>query len=326
MTPFRLPTLLSLVMLIGLTSAVLVSLQVGERPETPRAAQRHPMPPPFLMFRALAPRAAHGQVALLPLARDVEPDVSSLACVRLHYAGGRGVCIVQESSAAGATYAAFVFDHRLTLGPRLALDGVPTRVRVAPDGRRGAITTYAEEERPEGERLVTRTRLIDMRTAQVIADLDRFRVDNRNLPPISGPIDLAGVAFERDGDRFFATLSSATTRYLVAGSVGERRLTTLRTGVANEALSPDGRRLAVKRLLPERGVWQVAVIDLATWAERDLPHADRRVDDQVEWLDEAHVLFHDVDGESTSLWALAADGQSGPRVVVRHAYSGVVQR
>jgi hypothetical protein len=67
---------------------------------------------------------------------------------------------------------------------------------------------------------------------------------------------------------------------LLAGSVAEGRLTVLQRGVANEALSPDGHRLAVKKLIAGR--WQLAVIDLATWTERDLPQGPNSVDDQVE--------------------------------------------
>jgi len=46
----------------------------------------------------------------------------------------------------------------------------------------------------------------------------------------------------------------------------------------------------------------------------------------VEWLDNHHLMYHDVDGDTTSVWMLAADGLSAPRVLVKDAYSGVVQR
>lgn len=326
MTRLRFRTIASVAALAALTGAVVVSLQVGEGSDQPRRRRSHPMAPPFVMFRAIAPREGHGRVALLPLAPGASPEVSRLTCSRVHYAGGRGLCAVQDVSAPSAPYAVAVFDDAMTPGPRVRLDGIPTRLRVSPNGRVGAITTYAEEERPEGERLATTTRIVDMRTARVIADLSTFRIENPNLPPISGPIDLAGVAFEWDDDRFFATLSTSVERYLVAGSLSERRLSTIRTGVASEALSPDGRRLAVKRLIAETGFWQLAVIDLASWAEQDLLQGSRSVDDQVEWLDDDHVLYHEAEGEATSLWTLAADGRSGPQVLIRDAYSGVAQR
>jgi dipeptidyl aminopeptidase/acylaminoacyl peptidase len=286
----------------------------------------HPIAPPFIIFRALAPREAYGRLAYMGLAPGAKPRLAPLSCVRMHYAGGRGLCATQETRDVDMLNVAYVFDRTLQRGPRVELDGIATRLRVAPDGRLGAITTYAEEETPEGERLATRTRIVNMRTAQVMTDLREFRIENLNLPPISGPIDFASVAFERDGDRFFATLSTGTERYLVAGSVSERRVSTIRTGVSSEALSPDGRRLAVKRLLPTRGYWQLAVIDLTTWQERDLQQGPRSVDDQVEWLDDGHVMYHDVDGESTALWVLPIDGINPPSVLIKDAYSGVVQR
>ena len=321
-------SLRTLVVLGATATAVgylVVSLGWGTSADASRGA-RHPVTPPFVIFRALAPRNAYGHIAVLGLSPDAQPYISRLQCSRVHYAGGRGLCAKQESNNADLVNVAYVFDRTLERGRRLELDGIPTRLRVAPNGRLGAITTYAEEESAAGERLSTRTRIVDMRTGRPLADLRDFRIENLNLPPIRGPVDFASVAFERDGDRFFATLSTDTERYLVAGSVSERRLSTIRTGVASEALSPDGRRLAVKRLLPERGFWQLAVIDLATWQEHDLSQGPRSVDDQVEWLDADHVVYHDVDGESTALWMLSIDGISAPRVLVKDAYSGAVQR
>jgi hypothetical protein len=111
---------------------------------------------------------------------------------------------------------------------------------------------------------------------------------------------------------------------LPPGAVSERRLSTIRTGVANEALSPDGRRLAVKKLVVDGGRWQLAVIDLVTWSEHDLQHGPRSIDDQVEWLDNEHLMYHDA-GESPGLWMLPVDGLNGPRVFIKDAYPGAVQ-
>jgi dipeptidyl aminopeptidase/acylaminoacyl peptidase len=308
-----------------LVGYLVVSVRLDGRSGAAPAGVRHPMTPPFVIFRALAPRDAYGYVAVRQLSPGARPLVSTLSCSRLHYAGGRGLCAAQEQSGGEIKNVVYVFNARLERGARVVLDGMPTRLRVSPNGRFGAITTYAEEETEQGERLATRTRLVDLNSGTPFADLRDFHVDHRGLPPIEGPMDIASVAFERDGDRFFATLSTDRERYLVAGSQRERRLTTIRAGVANEALSPDGQRLVVKRLLPERGFWQLAVIDLRTWAEHDLPQGPRSVDDQVEWLDNAHVTYHDVDGESTSIWLLPIDGINGPRVLVKDAYSAAVQ-
>jgi hypothetical protein len=317
-------TFSSVALLAAVVGYLLVSMQLGDRPSDD--AGRHPAPPPFVIYRALAPREAYGRVALLELRPGAEPRVSSLSCLRLHYAGGRGLCAIQQPRNEAIVNVVQVFDRSMIAAREVVLDGIPTRLRVSPNGRYAAITTYAEEETPEYERLATRTRFIDLRSGRQLGDLRDFRIEFHESPALSGPMDFSSVAFERDGDRFFATLSTEAERYLVAGSLRERRLTVLRPGVASEALSPDGSRLAVKRLLPDRGFWQLAVIDLRTWTERDLRQGTRSVDDQVEWLDDDHVVYHDVDGESTAVWALPVDGENGPRVLVKDAYSGAIQR
>ena len=291
-----------------------------------QSSRLHPAPVPFLIFRTLAPPEIHGHVAILPLAApNASQQVSSLECVRLHYAGGRGVCLVQELYGTVTRHAAYIFDRHLRRGPRIALPGVPTRVRVAPDGRRAAVTTYAEEETPEGERLAIDSIVVDLASGRVIADLRRFAIEDGQHLPLQGPIDVGSVTFERDGDRFFAALMTPAERYVASGTISGRRMTAVRAGLVSEALAPDGRRLVVKKL-GARGFWQLAVLDLETGTERDLAQGARSVDDQVEWLDEQHVLYHDVDQGHTSLWALPIDGVTGPRLLVVDAYSGSVQR
>ena len=320
------PLVVSVALLAAMVGYLVVSAWMGQQASAAAATRRHPMPPPFVIYRALAPPDVYGRVALASLSPEPEARTSMLQCARLHYAGGGGLCAAQESARGAVRNVVYVFDPMLRRTRRVALDGIPTRLRVSPSGRIGAITSYSEEETDAGERLVTRTRIVDMRRGEVTADLGEFHVDNLHLPPIRGHVDVAGVAFERGDDRFFATLATETERYLVAGSLRERRLTAIRTGVASEGLSPDGRRLAVKRLLPERGRWQLAVIDLSTWQEHDLLQGPRSVDDQVDWLDDEHVMYHDADGEGTALWMLPVDGNNGPRVLLKDAYSGAVQR
>jgi hypothetical protein len=318
----------SIALLATLVGALVMSLQFGEGASSDGNGgrrRRHPVDPPFVIFRTLAPPEAHGRVALMPLDPGGARELTNLSCVRVHYAGGRGLCIVQEAQGHASLYTAYVFDRALTRGRRIDLNGVPTRVRVAPNGRRAAITTYFEEESPAGERLASDSIVVDLRAGRVIADLREFRIETDDLPAPAGPIDFGGLSFERDGDRFFGSISTATERYLVAGSIDDRRMTTLRGGVAAESLSPDGRRLLVKKLRPH-GFWQLAVIDLQTWSEHDLRQGPRSVDDQVEWLDNEHVMYHDADEAGTSLWMLPIDGVDGPRVFVKDAYSGSVQR
>ena len=236
------------------------------------------------------------------------------------------MCLHEAADGTTVSYVADLFDRTLRRTQRLQLPGVPTRVRVSPDGRLAAVTTYAEEESPAGERLAIESVLIDLRVGRVVADLREFAIDAALAAAITGPIDFASVSFDKDGDRFFATLTTPLERYVVVGSLRERRLRALTANLATEALSPDGTRLVVKQRVGERGFWQLLVLDLATLTTRPLDQDGRTVDDQVEWLDDGQVIYHDATDQGTGIWVLAADGQSKPRLLLPDAFSPVVVR
>ena len=285
------------------------------------AADRVPAAP-FVMFRALAPREAHGRVAFVAAATPGGPrHVSPLVCARVHYAGGTGLCLAEEAADGTVRYVADFFDRTFTRRTRLSLAGIPTRGRVSPDGRLAAITVYAEEEGAGGERLASRTTLVDTTSGRVLADLHDFTLDLPAGAAPASPRDFASVAFDRDGDRFFATMMGGGAEYLVTGSIRRRRLEIVATGLASEALSPDGTRLIVKRKSGARGEWQLAVFTLAGNVTRVLDQAPLGIDDQVEWLDDHQVIYHEAAGQSTGAWVLDADGGSAPRLLIADAYS-----
>jgi len=284
-------------------------------------------PPPFVMFRTLAPRDAHGHVAMVPARDPGSPRyVTSLVCERVVYASGTGLCLLEESKDATVKNVAYIFDKTFTKRQRIELAGVPIRARLSPDGKLATVTTYAEEESPAGERLASESILIDAASGQVLADLREFAVVNERFPAIDGPIDIASVAFEADSDRFYATLSTPAHRYLVSGSVRRRLLEVVGDGVANEAVSPDGRRLAVKKRVGDRSYWQVMVLDLATMTGHPLNQGPGSVDDQIEWLDDNHLVYHDATDQGTAIWKLSTDGSTGPQLLIGHAFSPTVQR
>lgn len=281
---------------------------------------------PTVMVRTLAPHAAYGHVAVVSFTAGSERRrITPLTCVRVQMAAGAGICIVEETQDRTVQHAAYTFDRRFVRHHRIALDGVPVRVRVSPNGRLAAITVYAEEESPTGERLATETIIADVSTGAVVADLREYSLD-ANGSAITSPIDIASVTFQPDSDRFYATLTSEANRYLVAGSVAQRALTVIRPGIANEALSADGQRLIAKRMVGDRGYWQVTVIDLETWSERALNQGPRSIDDQVDWLDNAHVTYHDVTDQGTGVWKLSIDGAAPPQLLIPDAFSPSVQR
>jgi hypothetical protein len=278
--------------------------------------------PPFVMFRTLSPKDLHGHVAMARAsAADSTRYVSSLACSRVAYAAGSGICLVEEPAGTEVKHAAYIFDRGFRQAMRIELSGIPTRARVSPDGRRAAITVYGEEHLPNGEeRLAISSFIVDVASGDAV-NLRKFSIDNSGGPILEGPLDFSSVAFAHDSNRFFATLATTNERYIVAGTLDDRRLTVLATGLASEALSPDDTRLAVKKRVGDRGRWQLMVFDLAARSTQPLNQGDRSVDDQVEWLDGEHVVYHDATEQGTNLWVLSTDGVTPPRVLIPDAYS-----
>src|SRR4029453_5702022 len=60
------------------------------------SSARKAMAPPFVMFRTLAPRYAFGRVAMVAPGQPLRRRLTPLSCARVHYAGGIGVCLVEE--------------------------------------------------------------------------------------------------------------------------------------------------------------------------------------------------------------------------------------
>jgi hypothetical protein len=104
--------------------------------------------------------------------------------------------------------------------------------------------------------------------------------------------------------------------------VSARRVRTLRENVECPSLSPDGTRVAYKKLFGrDPAVWRLHVLDLRTMA--DTPLAETRVvDDQAEWLDDRRVLYRI--GEE--IWVVRADGRGAARRFLARADSPSVLR
>jgi hypothetical protein len=321
---------LALLVIVSVALAPLPSRSRGpagpEQADSGISLARAVVAPPFVMFRALAPRRAFGRVAMASPGRPLTRYLTTMSCARVQYAAGTGLCMVEEPEGKTVRQLLYVFDRQFVFQARILLGGIPIRARVSPDGRLASVTTYGEEESPAGERLASESILIDTRAGRVLGDLRHFAVDNPKGLPIEEPIDISSVAFTGDSDRFFATLSTPSNRYLISGTASARRITLIESGLANEAVSPDGTRLLVKKQTGARGFWQLVVLDLASKSEVPLNQGPRSVDDQVEWLNDGHVVYHDVTESGTGIWMLAADGTTGPQLLMKDAFSPAVQR
>jgi dipeptidyl aminopeptidase/acylaminoacyl peptidase len=174
----------------------------------------------------------------------------------------------------------------------------------------------------------TRTTLLDTATGASIANLEDFAVtrDGRAFKAVD--FNFWGVTFQRDGRRFYATLRTGGTNYLIEGDVDSREARVIHTGIECPSLSPDGRQIAFKQRAARGSEvsWHVAVLDLATLRETTLDWEQRSVDDQVEWLDDTHVLYHWSGPEGNNIWALRTDRPEPPRILIHGAWSPAVVR
>src|SRR5439155_27199236 len=123
---------------------------------------------------------------------------------------------------------------------------------------------------------------------------------------------------------------TAGRTYLVRGDLAQRSLIVLHDNVECPALSPDNRRIAFKkRVGPAEDPWRFYVIDLSTLAERPIAAETRSIDDQLEWLDDGHVLYgvpRTGQPSSRDVWVAPVDGTGPARIFLPDAESpGVVR-
>jgi WD40 repeat protein len=243
-----------------------------------------------------------------------------LDCERVYFAAGRGLCLLSADTESG--YEAKVFDSSLGTLFTLPLGGVPSRARVSPDGRYGAMTAFVNGHAYlENGGYSTETTIVDMRTGQRVANLESFAVSRDGRPFHSEDFNFWGVTFAGDSNRFYATLRTHGRYYLVEGDVAARTMRVLRDHVECPSLSPDGRMIAYKSRIGRQNRWQLKVLDLATLKAHDVAE-HRPIDDQVEWLDDSTLIYSD----SFDVYTVPADGSGAPRLVVHDASSPATLR
>jgi hypothetical protein len=276
-----------------------------------------------VIFRSLdqARPSEYGRIAWAP--REASPGRSTsagLACARVHFAAGRGLCLTSDNPLAPLRVRLLGRDLRVR--GELELQGVPSRARVSPDGRYGAVTAFVSGHSyadPGG--FSTQTTLIDMTRRSVVADLERFSVTRDGSTFRSIDFNFWGVTFTPDSDVFYASLGTRGKTYLIRGDVTARTAEVLRENAECPSISPDGTRLVYKKIVGESGAWRYHMLNLTTDRETALAET-RPIDDQAEWLDDRHVLYRY--GEDT--WVVPADGSGRPRLFLRSADSPAVVR
>lgn len=274
------------------------------------------------------------RVAIAPLDAPDKQYLTPLQCQRLYATRDQGLCL-GNNYVGGITssYNAYTFSTAFEPGFTFQQAGIPSRVRLAPSGALGSMTLFVAGHSYADGNFSTATSVVDMRSGETVANLEQFSV-LRDGAQIQAPdYNFWGVTFASDGNRFYATLGTAGKTYLVEGDVAARRMRVLREGVECPSLSPDGTRLAFKQLVSSTTTrtWRLAVLDLATLRDQPLASEPRNVDDQVEWLDDNHLLYALPDEGppatlATHVWVAAVDGSESPRILVRFASSPAVVR
>ena len=116
-----------------------------------------------------------------------------------------------------------------------------------------------------------------------------------------------GVSFFNDSNRFVATLGTQGQRLLVEGDIAQRHMRVVGEDVECPSLSRDERHLVFKRQRTVATGWQLWAMEMATGKRWPITEDGRDVDDQVEWLDDQHVIYGMVAGPglpemSLGLW------------------------
>lgn len=284
-----------------------------------------------IVFRNTAAGAGYGHVASVPLDDPAGARViGDLACDRVDATRALLSCL-RTVRGITPTYTATLYDDAGAQLTEWPLPGIPSRTRISPAGDLVATTAFVTGHSYATIGFSTET-MMHTPGGQDFGNLEDWTlvVDGRQSAPVDR--NFWGVTFVDDSS-FYATAGMTTEgkTYLVRGDIATRTLTTLAENVECPSLSPDGTLIAFKRVTAGTGQtvhWTPAIYDIATGEVTALPES-RSIDDQIEWLDDATILYgmprEDVAGD-TDVWALAADGSGEPTVFIPHAWSPSVVR
>jgi hypothetical protein len=285
-----------------------------------------------LLYRHAAGDATASSLAIAALEAPAANLLSvPLVCDRVSFAAGNGICL-QTERGLFTTYKAVLFDERMQARHSIKLEGTPSRTRVSADGRLGAVTVFVTGQAHgySSGSFSTRTSLIDMTSGEEITDLEQFTTWRNGVKVHAADFNFWGVTFAKDSNTFYATLKTDGKTYLVQGDLGLRKLTILHENLECPSLSPNNRLIAFKkRTGPDLAPWRIYVLDLTTMVEHAIEGETRSVDDQLEWLDDEHVLYgmrRSSQSALSDVWVAAVDGSTPARVFVPEADSPIVVR
>ncbi|MGE3507340.1 MAG: hypothetical protein AB7N65_00470 [Vicinamibacterales bacterium] len=288
---------------------------------------------PRVYFRSTK-RDEFGRLVVATLARpNDERVVSDLQCDRVAFGRGQGLCLVDTRAQLRQPGLVHVLGANLSIQRTLPILGVPSRARVASDGRHGATTVFVTGENYLGAGFSTRTHIYALPAGAASPDLEQFATVRNGRPFRAADFNIWGVTFTHDSNVFLATLATAGRIYLVEGDVSARSMRVVGADVECPSLSPNGRLVAFKRRVPGGGGWRLHVLERATGRDWPLAGETRSIDDQVEWLDDDRVLYgyaseRGLPEDAVNVWVISVREESteAPRVFIRSALSPTVVR
>jgi Tol biopolymer transport system component len=267
-----------------------------------------------------------GSVEIANLDAVNEPRTpTNLHCERIDFAATKGICLSREIKMLSAETVATLVDAAFRPVFTTRIDGIPSRARMSRDGRYAAFTVFVTGHSYGDAQMSTATLLLDVTTGATIANLEQFKVSRDGAAMEAPDLNYWGVTFQEDSNLFYATLRTAGVNYLVRGDIAARTATVIHPGVECPSLSPDGTRIAFKKMT-SRNNWRLMALDLATLKETPLAET-QSVDDQAEWLDNDRVLYAMADPAPwMSIMVVSADGTGQPSVFAKGATSPAVVR
>jgi hypothetical protein len=305
-----------------------VAPPANSQPTTDQAILAHVLARPHLFFLESPTGDAARQLAVVPLnAVDGQRYMTPLYCRRVAFGGHEGLCL-------GGGRTAWAFDSQFRVTASYGQPGIPSRSRVADDGALGSMTWFVAGHSYAEASFSTQTLLVEPKTGRTIADLEQFAISRDGAPFRFVDFNFWGVTFVPGNPKeFYATVASGGRTYLLQGDIAERTGRVLRENVECPSISPDGTRLAFKKRVDPltANEWRLAVLDLRTMDETPIAGENHSVDDQVEWLDNEHILYAIQEDASTStgtpdIWVASLDGTEAPRILLPGALSPIVVR
>lgn len=319
------------------TSPAIPKPELSPSPGKTPAAPPTEAKPALLYFESNALGDNYGKVAWVPFNDLAQRQYAAdLFCDRVHFSGGQGICLHADRGSI-TTYYAIGFNDRMQRTWSFKLNGLPSRARVSPSGKLAAVTVFLAGQSYASLDFATQTSILNAATGEtVVPDLEDFSVTRNGAEFKAKDFNFWGVTFAQDENRFYATLWTKGNTYLVAGDLAKHTAQVIHDNVECPALSPDNRRIAYKQrsiggLLQGRRIsWRITLLDLKTGAETALAET-RSVDDQVEWLDNDHILYALSENEkgasaSTDVWVLPTKPDGVPEVLLKGGFSPAVVR